>query len=42
MKRFKNRLHGLYADLGKRNIVNTDIQTITPPHITKTNILFIW
>ncbi len=31
MKRFKNRLHGLYADLGKRKYLNADIQTITPP-----------
>lgn len=29
MKRFKNGLHGLYADLGKRKSLNTDFQTNT-------------
>lgn len=31
MKRFRNRLHGLYADLGKRYMLNTVIQSFTPP-----------
>ena len=34
MKRFKNHLHGLYADLGNHRTLSVDIQTITPPITT--------
>lgn len=42
MKRFKNNLHGLYADLGKRKGLNTDFQTNTLAYKNSITKLFFF